>query len=241
MTREDSTQTRNSSWRDSNATHVIVSTLGVLFALAGIDHGFFETLQGNTPTGGLIIHAIGERNRMWAYGTEDAFTLLPNFLASGITAIVVSLLIIVWSLWFVHRKYGSLVFLLLFILLFLVGGGVAQVLFFTLAWAVATRINKPLTWWRAVLPKRVRGVLAPLWLWCLMAFTLLALMALEIAVVGFVPGVDDPKLLLHICWSLLGVGLGFLLLAIISGFAHDLNRADRLEESARATLVTRPS
>ncbi|HKM79666.1 MAG TPA: hypothetical protein VJY15_01705 [Candidatus Acidoferrum sp.] len=236
MTREDSTQNRNSSRREVNATNVIVSTLGVLFALAGIDHGFFETLQGNAPTGGLIIHAIGERNRMWTYGTEDAFTLIPNFLASGITAIVVSLVIVVWSLWFVHRKYGSLVFLLLFILLFLGGGGVAQVLFFTIAWAVATRINKPLTWWRAVLPKSVRGVLAPLWSWCLIAFTLLGLVALEIAVVGFVPGVNDPKLVLHICWSLLGVGLGFLLLAIVSGFAHDLNRADRLEANAKATL-----
>lgn len=232
MTHEDSTQSRTSSWRDINATRAIVSTLGVLFALAGINHGLFETLQGNAPTGGLIIHAIGARNRMWAYGTEDAFTLIPNFLVSGITAIAVSLLIIVWSLCFVHRKYGSLVFLLLFILLFLVGGGVAQVLFFALAWAVATRINKPLTWWRAVLPESLRRALAPLWLWCLIAFTLLALLALEVAVVGFVPGVHDPKLALHICWSLLGAGLGFLLLAIVSGFAHDLDRAAGPETNA---------
>jgi hypothetical protein len=57
-----------------------------------------------------------------------------------------------------------------------------------------------------------------------MAFTLLALIALEIAVVGYVPGVNDPKLALHICWLLLGVGLGFLLGAFVSGFVHDLDR-----------------
>src|SRR5450631_4029872 len=125
-----------------------VNPLGVLFALAGANHGFFETLQGYTPTGGLIVHAIGERNRMWAYGTEDAFTLIPNFLIGGIAAITVGVLIIVWSLKFVHKKHGSLIFLLLFLLLFLVGGGVAQVIFFTLAWAVSTRINKPVTWLR---------------------------------------------------------------------------------------------
>lgn len=227
MTNEDSRPAGNSFWRDINATRVIVSTLGVLFAIGGIDHGFFETLQGNTPTGSLIVHAIGERNRMWAYGTEDAFTLIPNFLISGIVAIMVSAVIIVWSLKFVQKKHGSLVFLLLFILLFLVGGGIAQVLFFTLAWAVSTRINKPLTWLRAIFPESVRGVLAKLWLWLLMAFTLLALIALEIAVVGYVPGVNDPKLALHICWLLLGVGLGFLLVAFVSGFVHDLDR-DRL-------------
>ncbi len=232
MTHEDSRQSHNSFWREINSTRVIVSTLGVLFALGGIDHGFFETLQGNTPTGGLLIHAIGERNRMWAYGTEDAFTLIPNFLITGIAAIVVSLLIIVWSVGFVHKKYGSLVFLLLFILLFLIGGGVAQTVFFTLAWALSTRINKPLTWLRAVFPESVRGVLAKLWLWFLIAFTLLACIALEIAVVGYVPGMNDPKLALYICWSILGVGLGILLLAFVSGLAHDLD-PDRLVKCAK--------
>jgi len=209
-----------------NATRVIVSTLGILLAVGGMDHGFFEALQGNKPTQGLIVHAIGEQNRMWAYGTEDAFTLIPNFLISGLAAIAVSASIMVWSVGFVHKKNGSLVFLLLSVLLFLVGGGVAQILFFTLAWAVSTRINKPLTWLRAVVPDGVRAVLANLWLWLLIAFTLLTLIALEIAVVGYVPGVNDPKLALHICWSILGVGVGILFMTLLSGLAHDLNRAD---------------
>jgi hypothetical protein len=57
----------------------------------------------NKPTGGLIVHAIGEQNRMWVYGTEDAFTLIPNFLITGVAAIVVSVLIAVWSVGFVHK------------------------------------------------------------------------------------------------------------------------------------------
>ena len=109
-----------------------MSTLGVLIAVGGMDHGLFEVLPGNKPTGRLIVHAIGEQNRMWAYGTEDAFTLIPNFLITGVAAIVVSVLILVWSVVFVQKKNGSLVFLLLSILLFLVGGGVAQVVFFLL-------------------------------------------------------------------------------------------------------------
>ena len=61
-----------------NATRVIVSTLGVLFGISGMSHGFFETLQGNTPTNGLIIFAIGEANRMWIHGNKPAFTLIPQ-------------------------------------------------------------------------------------------------------------------------------------------------------------------
>lgn len=223
---EDSRPGRSRFWGEISATRVIVSTLGVLLALGGMDHGLFEVFQGNKPTGGLIVHAIGEQYRMWAYGTEDAFTLIPNFLITGVAAIVVSVVILAWSVGFVHKQNGSLVFLLLSILLFLVGGGVAQVVFFTLAWAVSTRINKPVTWLRVVFPESVRGVLARLWLWLLIVFTLLALIALEIAIVGYVPRVSDPKLALHICWSILAVSLGILLAAFVCAFAHDLDRTD---------------
>lgn len=200
-----------------------MSTLGVLFAISGMNHGLFESLQGNAPTGGLFVHSIGPRNQMWAYGTEDAFTLIPNFLLTGITAIAVSLTIVVWSLRFVHRKHGSSIFLLLFVVLLLVGGGVAQVVFFTLAWAVSTRINKPLTGLKTFLPARSRDVLGRPWPWLLASFTLLGLIALEIAITGYVPGMHDPKQVLYTCWSLLGIGLGFLLLAIASGFVHDVD------------------
>jgi hypothetical protein len=60
-------------------------------------------------------------------------------------------------------------------------------------------------------------------LWLLMAFALLGLVALEIAIVGYVPGVNNPESVLHICWSILCTGLGFLLLAIASALVHDLD------------------
>ena len=60
----------------------------------------------------------------------------------------------------------------------------------------------------------------------LVAAVLLFLIALEIAISGFVPGVNDPKQILIICWSMLGVGLGILLLAFVAGFAHDIERQE---------------
>ena len=42
------------------------ATLGVLLGLSGIgNHGIFEIMQGNKPTNGLFIEAIGEAHRFW--------------------------------------------------------------------------------------------------------------------------------------------------------------------------------
>ena len=121
----------NSSFQNVNATRVIATTTGVFFGLfSGMNHGFFEILQGNKPTNGLFIHAIGDAQMFWPLGTEDAFTILPNFLATGIASMIVGLVIVIWSIWFLPRKHGRTVFLGLFILSFLVGGGIGQVAFF---------------------------------------------------------------------------------------------------------------
>jgi hypothetical protein len=208
----------------NRATRIIVSALGVGFGIAGLDHGFFETLQGYTPTHGVIIQAIGPANRMWIHGTEDAFTLVPNFLITGILAILVSLAIMVWSIGFIHTKHGSSVFLLLFVLLFLVGGGVGQIVFFVPTWLFSTRINKPLTWWQKVLPENVRRFLAKLWPASLAAGLLLFLAALEIAIVGFVPGVSNPDQRLYICWYLLLAALILFIFSFVAGFADDIQK-----------------
>jgi len=63
----------------NKATRANVAVLGVVFGLSGMSHGFFEALQGNKPTGGMFIAAIGEAHRMWPHGSEPAFTLIPNF------------------------------------------------------------------------------------------------------------------------------------------------------------------
>jgi hypothetical protein len=197
--------------------------LAVLLAISGMmAHGLFEVLQGNTPTDGLFIEAIGEAHRTWEHGAEGAFTIIPNFLITGLLAMTVSLGIIIWSIGFVHKKNGPLVLLLLFILLFLVGGGVAQILFFIPLWAVATRINKPLSWWRRILPAGPRRVLAELWPWFLVAGAVLFVIGLVISITGYVPGLSDPDQILTIDWSILGIGYLLYLLAFVAGFAHDI-------------------
>jgi hypothetical protein len=215
----------------NRATQIIVATIGVILAIAGLDHGIFETLQGNKPTTGLIIQAIGPEQNLW--GTEEAFTLIPNFLITGILAILVSLAIMVWSIGYIHTQHGATVFGLLFILLFLVGGGIAaQIMFVPVTWAAATRIQKPLTGWRKALPEGLRRLLAKIWPATLVLGCISFLIGLFIAITGYIPGVSDDERILAICWAFIfGGGLGMYLLTFVAGFASDILKKIETSES----------
>jgi Mn2+/Fe2+ NRAMP family transporter len=106
----------------------------------------------------------------------------------------------------------------------LVGGGIAQVIFFTIGWALSTRIRKPLNWWRKILSAGMRRFLSKLWRPFLIASSLFILYTLQIAIFGFVPGVSDPDSISIVMVSTLGVGLILLILAFISGCAHDIDK-----------------
>jgi hypothetical protein len=206
----------------NRSIRTVAAVLGLVFALGGMSHGFFETLQGSTPTDGVIIEAIGEDQRMWEHGNETAFTLIPNFLLTGLAAITVSIAIAVWSLRYLDSQHGATVYLLLFILLFLVGGGIGQVLFFVPGWAFATRINHPLAWWRKTLPDSVRRGLAPLWRYTTALGAGLVLVALWIAVTGAFPGFsDDDQLLPFMGMVLLGGFMAFVV-SFVAAIAHDI-------------------
>jgi hypothetical protein len=189
----------------NSGARAVAAALGVCVGVSGLDHGFFETLQGNMPTPGLIVQAIGPSQRMWVYGTEEAFTLIPNFLVTGLLAMVVGLLTIIWSIRYLDRPNGALVLLGLGALMFLVGGGIGMVVFLLAGWLVARRIHRPLTWVPSRLPASVGSVLSRSWPAFLVAGLALYAFALEVAIVGFVPGVSDPDQALTICWlALLG-------------------------------------
>jgi len=208
--------------REVNGTRVVAAALGVCVGVSGLDHGFFEALQGNTSTPALIVQAIGPAQRMWIHGTEEAFTLVPNFLVTGILAMVVGVLTIAWSIGFIDRPNGSRVLLLLGGLLFLVGGGIGMVIFLLFGWAVARRIHRPLTWWHSVLPAGAGRVLSRAWPGLVAVGLALYAFALEVAIVGVVPGVSDPEQALLICWSALLAMLAALFVALVGASVQDV-------------------
>lgn len=218
---------QKSSFEQLNATRLIATTIGVFFGLfSDVNHGVFEILQGYTPTNGLVIHAIGEAQRFWPLGTEDAFTIIPNFMITGIVSIIVGMAIVIWSVWFLPGKHGRTVFLGLFILSFLVGGGIGQVAFFIPAWAFSTRMDKPLTWWRKVLPRSLWSFLSRLWVITLLLATIIMLIGLEMAVFGYFPGLSDPVSIQETAMLFVLSAAILYVVSFIAGFGHELRRME---------------
>lgn len=217
------------SLNETSATRVVATTIGVLIGLAGIEHGILEILQGHVRPAGTMIDAIGPDQRLWEYATETAFTIVPSFLLTGILAIFVGLLVIIWSLAFLDRKYGALVLLLLCIALFLVGGGFAPPIFMgVLAVATTTRIGKPLRFWRAVLPDKVRVFLARLWPWPLVVSVVLFVLAVEIAIFGYpLLWLFPPDTTFAMQFAFALISLGLMIFSIVVAFAYDIGVQDK--------------
>ena len=205
-----------------SAIGMMTSILGVICGIAGFEHGFFEMLQGNVVPASQNINAIGESNRFWQYGTEPAFTVIPNFLITGILAMTISLLVIIWAVWFVQRnKFGAPIFILLSILQYLVGGGIPHAGLAILIGIPAFWINRPLAWGWSALPTGFRQVLAMPWLMLVFALAIVFCMTIVGAIFGVLPGVTDPKMVTQLLFVLLYAMEGIVPLMIISVFAHD--------------------
>lgn len=208
---------REFTLRNANSSRLFVTLQGMLAGFCGIVHGYSEALKGNIPTESYLLASVG------------AFTILPNYLITGVTAILVSFAIALWTLFFIHRKHGPAVFLALAVLLFLVGGGVAQVVFFIIAWGVSTRIRKPLTWWNSILPCKTKVFLAKAWPVLFAAGYLFVGTGIGIWLFVLPPGViREASAIEYACWISLGVGLILQLLTIVAGFARDIERQSNI-------------
>jgi hypothetical protein len=184
-----------------------------------------EMMQGNAPMPGSFVKALGPGHSwtLWANGGEPAFTLVHNFLLTGMLATAMGILLIIWSAGFIDRRGGATIFLLLSLASFLAGGGLAQVLLFTLNWAAATRIRASLGFWRWIMPPALRRTLAKIWRPALDVAAILFLAALEVATFGYFPGLPhDTEALTRVLWRLAAAIIVAVLLAILAGFAHDL-------------------
>jgi hypothetical protein len=207
-----------------SATRRTVSAFGTLAAIAGIEHGTGEILQGNTAPGGILILSWPDTPFFQVMVGEPAMTVVPNLLVTGILAVLVSLVLLVWVWRFVHRKHGGLGLILISLLLLLVGGGFGPPLLGLILGVAATGIRSPLTWWRSHLPYGLRSFLGKLWR--------VSLLAGLLGWLFLFPGVNlldtyanlsnmELTILVTIIYA-----FGFLLLTIFLGLAYDSVRRD---------------
>lgn len=96
-----------------SATKTTVSTFGAIIGIAGIEHGIGEILQGNMPPAGIVIESWPNSDLYKALSGEPAMTIIPNLFITGILAIMISVLLMIWVMKFIEKKYSKLVLFLL--------------------------------------------------------------------------------------------------------------------------------
>jgi hypothetical protein len=202
------------------ATRITATVLGLTAGGAGIEHGIFEILQGNARPEGLMIASMGPPcvpEQTWN-ACEPAMTIIPNFLITGILAVIFGLIVMAWSAFFVQKKRGGLVLILLCIPLLLFGGGIFPPLIGIIAGALGTRIHKPPNPEGSRLRGGLLRILAVLWPWALALYVLWILGQ-------WVIGHFFNDWLLANGYLIIIMVLGSLLLSVITTYARDLHQA----------------
>lgn len=204
---------------EPRATRVVVGALGALAGAAGIEHGIGEILQGSVRPDGVLIMSWPDAAALEVLSGEPAMTVIPDLRVAGVLTVFVSLIVIVWSIWFTDRRHG-LGLIGLSVLLLLVGGGIAPPIMGMTLGLVAARIGST----PETSPGSFQQRVAPAWPW----FLALALAGY----LGLMPGI-----LLADAWGVasetLVIALGVL---AFSGFGLALTAArahDRLHTTTR--------
>jgi hypothetical protein len=206
-----------------SAERIIASTFGVFAGIGGLTHGIGEMLQGNIRVGGLMIDSWTQGPIAAHMGGDPALTVVPNVLVTGVLAAVVSVATIAWAAAFVQRRHGGAVLILLSVAMLLVGGGVGPPTIGILAGVAGALIHAPLTWWRAHLSGTARRLLAQSWP-CVFGIALLsgAFLFIGATVLVYAFGWGNEDLYLNTFF----LTVVFVVLAIITGIAHDLSQGE---------------
>jgi hypothetical protein len=194
------------------ATKTAATWLGIVAGLAGLEHGYFEFLQGNTRPPGLVFPSWGPPcvpEEIW-HNCEPAMSIIPNFLIAGILAMLLSLALMAWTVWFVQRRHGGWVQVALAVLLLLFGGGFFPPIIAFIGGLAGMQINRPLAGRFGAATRFA----AKLWPWSLLIFVGWTLGQFPVG--HFFNG-----FLTSIMYISLFVILSSLLLAVYTAYAHD--------------------
>ena len=205
---------------EARASRLVIGAFGVVVAMAGIEHGIGEVLQGPIAPGGLFIESWPDAVAFEVLSGEPAMTVIPNLLVAGVLTVIVAFGFGAWAVGFVGRRRGGLVLIGLSVLLLLVGGGLAPPLIGVVLGVAASRIGAP----SQTPPGAVARRLVPLWPW-----------ALAIGVtcyLGLFPGMVIASAVLGVEEQGLVIGLAVgafvaLLVALVAARAADRMAASR--------------
>lgn len=149
--------------RENGATRIVVATFGILAALAGIEHGIGEILQGPGAPDGLIIESWPDAEAMEILQGEPALTIVPNLRLAGVLTVVVAAGTAIWSVASTNRRRRGIGLILLSGVLLVVGGGFGPPLVVAILGIAALRDG--------VVPRRRPGHVWQVTAWALPVFT----------------------------------------------------------------------
>jgi len=204
-----------------SATRAVTATFGIFAALAAMEHGVGEVLQGDVRPDGLMIQSWPSSAFFRIEAWEPAMTVVPNLLASGVLTLLVALVFLVGVLRFAHRRHGGFALLIVSITLLLVGGGFGPPLLGIIVSLTAMRIGGPFEWWGTRLVPASGHPLAQAWPWVFGACVGAWLMLVPgLPILSETLGVDNPNLVV----ALSSTAIGLLALTIVSALARDAER-----------------
>jgi len=202
----------------NKATTTLFLTLGILAGIMGIEHGIGEVLEGYRPTESIFILSWPTSGFFEIMAGEPAMTLIPNYLITGLLAILFSSIFLILLVKpGLDRKAFTILFVLL-ILMLLTGGGFGPPLLGIIAVSIGLKRNSPLKPW-GKLPLKSHHVLSLLWPWsfglCLIGWLMLFPCA---ALIVFFTGLDNASLMI----IPLIIAFTFIPITLLLGFSRDI-------------------
>jgi hypothetical protein len=216
--------------RSASALRIQASAFGVFMGLGGIEHGIGEILQGNAAPGSWMFKSWGETELFSILNGEPAMSLIPSFLVSGIVTLVLSAIFMAWTAFYVHKRFGWLIMILLSVLMLLSGGGFGPPLVGIAFGAAASGIGSPHSWWRARLSPGAGRLLSAIWPWlfalCLASFfTMFPGLLFLPLIIGAEKAIYQTILL-----CLMPVSFALIPMTIIAGIGRDIAKGKSFPE-----------
>ena len=202
----------------NKVTSILFVTLGILAGIMGIEHGIGEVLEGDRPTNGLLILSWPDSAFFEIMAGEPAMTIIPNYLLTGLLAILFSGAFLVLLVMPGPDRKAIMILFALLILMLLFGGGFGPPVLGTIAVLIACKRNSPLNTWSR-LPTKYHQALSRLWPWafglCLFGWVMLFPGA---ALIAFLTGTDNALLMV----IPILIAFGFIPITLLLGFSRDI-------------------
>jgi hypothetical protein len=206
----------------NKATRSLAMVLAILAGVMGIEHGLGETLQGYRPTEGVFILSWPDSGFFEIMSGEPAMTIVPNYLLTGILAILFSALFLAGVIGFQLKRKSLPIMGALIVLMLLTGGGFGPPILGTIAVLIALKRDVQLRAWQK-LPATIHRVFKRLWPWAF-GLTLLGWLMLfpGANLISYFGGVESEWVMI----VPLLVAFGMIPVTLVMGFSRDLLARD---------------